>query len=268
MHDCAVFAVMNMLRTVLFFLWMWLLLFFTILLFIPLMLLSLPGLGSLKRGFVHMVTQSWARHLIASGGSRVEIRGEENIPRGRAVCVVANHQSNFDIPLLMAYLPFTPGFIAKKELARVPFFNSWIRTLNSVFIDRKDIRASVTALSRAADGVIGGKSMVLFPEGTRSRSGVPGRFHAAGPRTMAHKSVLFLPITIFNSREMFEKQKRIIPTKIRMEIHEPIQGSPENAKTVSARLRDTILNPLGLDPMGHSPQAPNNDEASDEPQPL
>ncbi|AHC15523.1 lysophospholipid acyltransferase family protein [Salinispira pacifica] len=236
---------MNMLRTVFFFTWMWLLLFFTILLFIPLILLSLPGLTGLKKTFVHMVTRSWARHLIATSGSNVEVRGLENVPRDRAVCVVSNHQSNFDIPLLMAYLPFPPGFIAKKELARVPFFSSWIRTLNSVFIDRKNIRASVTALSRAAGNVKEGHGMVLFPEGTRSRTGVPGRFHAAGPRTMAQQGITFLPVTIYNSREMFEKQMRIIPTKIRMEIHPPVEGSRENDHTITSLLKDIILTPLG-----------------------
>ena len=164
-------SMMNTLRTLAFFTWMWVVLFFSLLLLIPLNILGLLGMKQRQSRFIIKATKKWARHLIFTSGSGIQVSGRENIPQESGYCVVANHQSNFDIPLIMTILPDNAGFIGKYEMKKVPLLNSWMKALNCVFIKRDNIRQSIEGIKEAFDQVQDGKTMVLFPEGTRSRNG-------------------------------------------------------------------------------------------------
>lgn len=123
------------------------------------------------------IIHNWARRLLAAAGARVTVEGLENLPEGTAV-FVSNHQSYFDIPLALGYLGDPKGLVSKKEIDRIPFIRQWMRELGCVFLDRENLRASVSALGDASDRVAAGYSMVVFPEGTRSETGEVGEFKA------------------------------------------------------------------------------------------
>jgi 1-acyl-sn-glycerol-3-phosphate acyltransferase len=178
-------------HTVLFFAWMWSLLLASVVLLVPLGLLKILGLRKAAAGYVRGLTAFWARQHMLTSGSRIRVTGRENIPAEGAFCVIGNHQGNFDIPILMAKIPRTLGFIAKSELRSVPLISWWMRAIGCVFIDRKNIRAAVDALKAAVEQVKNGRSIVLFPEGTRSRSGEPAKIQFrrdphAGKRGHSH----------------------------------------------------------------------------------
>ena len=124
----------------------------------------------------HAVARKWARNAITANGSVIKVKGIENVPVSGGVLYVSNHQSNFDIPIFLGFVPRDKGFIAKIELLKVPVFRKWMKNLGCIFIDRKDARKSLTAISQAAVKLKEGHSLVIFPEGTRSSDGKLGRF--------------------------------------------------------------------------------------------
>jgi len=113
----------------------------------------------------------WARELLWAAGVRVRTRGTEQVPANRPVVYVGNHQSFFDILALMATVPGTMRFVAKKELAKVPLFGRALFAAGHIKIDRQNLTRAFDAYEAAAVAVRNGMSAVVFAEGTRSRTG-------------------------------------------------------------------------------------------------
>ncbi|MUV38667.1 1-acylglycerol-3-phosphate O-acyltransferase [Lentibacillus sp. JNUCC-1] len=110
-----------------------------------------------------------SRKVLAKTGTRVEVSGVSGIPEG-PVLFVANHQGLFDILAFLGFLDRPVGFIAKQEIKRLPVIPQWMDLIHCVFINRKDTRQSVKAIQQGTANLKEGHSMVVFPEGTRSRS--------------------------------------------------------------------------------------------------
>lgn len=168
------------------------------------------------------IAQKWAKSIISLTGSKVEVQGLENIPQGN-VLFISNHQGNFDIPLLIAYINKPKGFIAKIELKKVPIINWWMKKINCVFIDRDNIRQSAKAIKAGTELLKAGNSMVLFPEGTRSRSSVLGEFKPGGMRLAIRSGVPIVPVTINGSYKIFEQNGCLIkPAEVKITVSPPI----------------------------------------------
>ena len=149
-----------------------------------------------KEAYIYKVTSSWARFILKIAGAKVTVKGEENIPKDDTVLFVSNHQSNFDIPLLMAYINVPKGFIGKKELESWPFIGTWMKYIHCVFMDRDNLRKSAEAIVDGIKLLRSGYSMVIFPEGTRSK-GKPVDGFKAGSFKLATKSKrAIVPVTI------------------------------------------------------------------------
>jgi len=134
---------------------------------------------------VHKVAQKWARGILRLSGVEVEVRGAENILPDRPQIFMANHQSFFDIFIVLAFIPAQFRFIAKKELFRVPIFGSALRRYGTIEIDRQHHASAVRSIGEAARKIREGKSVVTFPEGTRSptaRSRISRRAFSTSPR--------------------------------------------------------------------------------------
>ena len=109
----------------------------------------------------------WGRALLWVGRISVQVEGLENLVPGQNYVFAANHRSNFDIYVLLAVLPGTFAFVAKKSLFRIPVFGQAIHRLGCVPVDRENIQQAIRSLNDAAARVRQGKSMLIFPEGTR-----------------------------------------------------------------------------------------------------
>ena len=168
---------------------------------------------------VDKIVKGWAGRLLRVSGCKVEVIGEENIPKGRNVLFVSNHQGNFDIPLLIKYLDKPKGFIAKKELGNLPMLSSWMKAMNCVFMDRDNPRESIRAIKEGTNLLKEGYSLVLFPEGTRSRDGKLGEFKAGGLRLATKSGVDIVPITINGTKDIMNKDSLIIrPAKVKITV--------------------------------------------------
>jgi len=133
-----------------------------------------------------------------------KIKTLKNIPKGVPIIVISNHQSLWDIPPLIWHLrKIHPKFVSKIELGRgIPSVSYNLRKGGAVLIDRKNPRQALTAMVKFADYINKNKrSAVIFPEGTRSRTGKPNRFQTKGLTLLLKKlpEAYVLPITINNS---------------------------------------------------------------------
>ena len=137
-------------------------------------------------------------------GTSFKIKTLKNIPKGVPVIVVSNHQSLWDIPPLIWHLrKLHPKFVSKIELGKgIPSVSYNLRHGGAALIDRKNPRQALTAMLKYADYLNENKrSAVIFPEGTRSKTGVPRKFHRKGLGLLIKKmpEAYVLPITINNS---------------------------------------------------------------------
>jgi len=207
-------------------------------------LLGFGGPGGLHAG------RTWARWILASTRVRVDVEGLENIAPGRSYVVMTNHQSAFDIAALAATLPLSWRFVAKRELTRIPFFGWGLLAAGHIVIDRRDNERSVRSLKRAAKKVRAGASVIVFPEGTRSRTGELGTFKSGGFHLAIEAGVPILPAAISGSRRITPpKSLRIESGNILVRYGKPI---PTEALTVDAReqLKEEVRRAIlaGLEP--------------------
>jgi len=181
---------------------------------------------------IHKIARLWARILLKLSGVKVEVLGVEHVLRDRPQIFMSNHQSGFDIFIVLAYIPGQFRWIAKKELFRIPVFSLAMKKAGYIEIDRQHRDQAMMSLNRAAQKIREGKSVMSFPEGTRSRDGQikpfkQGMFHLA-----LQAGVPIVPVTIVGASEIMPKRSlRIYPGKIRLIIGHPIDVQPYTPET-------------------------------------
>ncbi|KJR46439.1 1-acyl-sn-glycerol-3-phosphate acyltransferase [Desulfosporosinus sp. I2] len=196
----------------------------------------------------NQTAKKWAHALVKLAGVTVEIRGEENIPTEGSVLFVSNHQGNFDIPILLGYIDKPKAFIAKIELLKLPLIRTWMTHLKCVFMDRSDIRQSLKVINQAASHLKEGYSMVIFPEGTRSKSESLGEFKPGSLKLALKAGVPIVPIAICGSYKIMEQNGFIIkPAHVEITIFEPIATAgltKEQSLELPERVREIIKHGL------------------------
>ncbi|NBG87030.1 lysophospholipid acyltransferase family protein [Isachenkonia alkalipeptolytica] len=196
-----------------------------------------------KRNLVYKINRSLSKNIVRFSGCDLEIIGKENIP-DQAALYVSNHQSYMDIPLLVHVLDQPLGFVAKKELRKVPIIGKWIYFTESVFIDRKDIRQSLRAINDASKKIKDGHSMVIFPEGTRSKSSEMNPFKPGSLKIAEKAKSYVVPVTIIDSYKLYEGNKsRVRPAKVKIVISKPLPPQEKGQEKTSDNTV-TVLNTL------------------------
>jgi len=197
-----------------------LILTFPILLYVKMRKKSMAEPEFLK--LTEFIVRKWALIQVRTSGARFHISGAENIP-DEAVLFVSNHQSNFDIALFLALIAKPKGFIAKIEILKVPILRTWMKYINCVFLDRKNLRQSAKTILDGIKILKSGHSMVVFPEGTRSKGDAFGEFKAGSLKLATKSKVPIIPVTINGSYKIMEANKNWIkPADVYINIHPPI----------------------------------------------
>ena len=174
--------------------------------------------------YVNRVASKWALGNAKRSGGKFHFEGMENIPKDRAVVFVANHQGDFDIAVMLAFFNVPHGYIAKIEILKVPLLRDWMKNMQCVFIDRKNIRQTAKAIMEGVKILQNGHSLVLFPEGTRSKSDEMGEFKAASFKLATKAQVPIVPISISGTYKLMEANRRFIkPADVYIKIHPPIE---------------------------------------------
>ena len=137
-------------------------------------------------------------------GMKTVAEGKENISKDEAVLYVGNHLSLFDIIVLYPLMKKPTGFIAKKEINKVPILNILMRFVHCLFVDREDPRDGLKMVLNATELIKGGTSIFLFPEGTRSKDGEILDFKTGGFKIVEKTHCKVVPVRIDYEKEVFE----------------------------------------------------------------
>lgn len=157
-------------------------------------------------------------------GTKITVKGRENLPDdGRGVLYIGNHRSYLDILISYIFLPSCTGFVAKIEMLKVPILRQWMKNIGCVFLDRDDIKAGLKTILEAIDLVKSGKSIFIFPEGTRNKEeGTFLPFHGGSFKISTKSKCDIIPVSIVNSAAVFENQNRIKKAHVVIEYGKPI----------------------------------------------
>ena len=156
-------------------------------------------------------------------GVKLEVRGYDNIPKDRAVQFVGNHTSLYDIIVTYPLMKRPTGYIAKKEIRKIPFLSWWMYFVNCLFLDRKNAREGLKTVLKAADMLQNGISVFLFPEGTRSKDGKLMKFKEGGFKIATKAKAPIVPVGIQGTSDLFERQfPRIKSAKVVVTFGPPI----------------------------------------------
>ncbi len=202
------------------------------------------GFITSDENMVHRVANIWAKMLLAVANTKVDIIGAENVIMGKPQIFMANHQSDFDILIVLAHLQGQFRWIVKKELFQIPIFGRAMQSAGYIEIDREDREKAMMSLDKAATKIRDGKSVMSFPEGTRSKDGRIKPFKH-GMFYLAIKSgVPIVPISIIGAGEIMPKRSlRVKSGKVTMVIDEPIDTSGysiENRQELIDRVQNII----------------------------
>ena len=196
--------------------------------------------GRIQHWFAH----TWSRMILATGGIRVEISGQEHIDPAQAAVYAANHLSALDIPVLYAGLPTQFRILAKRELFSYPFMGWHLTRSGQIPIDSGDARASLRSLNHASDSLRKGMPLAIFPEGGRSRDGRLREF-MGGAFYMAIKAQApVVPVVLVGTYELLPMNSfHLRPGRVEMLIGEPISTKgmvPREMDKLSARVREVM----------------------------
>jgi 1-acyl-sn-glycerol-3-phosphate acyltransferase len=194
--------------------------------------------------------RNWARWILWTCRVDVTTEGNENIAPNGTYVVMTNHQSVFDIVAVAATLPVSWRFVAKRELTRIPFFGWGLLAAGHIVIDRGSNERSVRTLKRAAERVRAGTSVIVFPEGTRSKTGKLRAFKSGGFHLAIEAGVPVLPATISGSRRVTPpKSLRVESGPILIRYGKPIpteQITVDDRNQLKEEVRQAIR--AGFDP--------------------
>lgn len=174
------------------------------------------------------VIHEWAQKKLTITGSNFKVEGLENIPDENCI-FIANHQSDFDIALFLALLKKPHTFLYKKEMRKVPILVDWLDLIDGSIIDRESARNTMSEILKAIDNAKNGFSIVIFPEGTRSKSKKMAEFKDGAFKVAFKSKKPIVPVVINGTYKILEQNKMAIkPADVTMKFLKPI--STDNLK--------------------------------------
>lgn len=197
------------------------------------------------------IVQTVFKAVLWVGGVKVTFIGEENVPKDTPVLYIGNHRSFFDVPLTYPRCPIRTGYVAKKEMEKVPLLSTWMKRLHCLFLDRKDIKQGLKTILEAIEKVKSGISICIFPEGTRNKNEselemLP--FHEGSFKIATKAKCPIIPIAISNSANIWEAHfPKVKPTHVIVEYGKPIyvdELEKEDKKHLGAYTQNVILEML------------------------
>lgn len=175
----------------------------------------------------------WARITCWITPINVKVHGRKNIVRGRSYVIVANHQTDFDIFLLYAYLGLDFKWLMKKELRKIPFIGYASEKVGHIFVDRSSPLSAAHSLEEARRKLADGSSIMIFPEGERSYREEMLPFKRGAFKLALELNLPILPVTIVNSWRIKRPGfMNILPSRAALVIHPPINTSEYGGRPV------------------------------------
>lgn len=182
---------------------------------------------------VHAYAKKWADSILKSAGVTVKITGNTK-PLDEPVLYISNHEGNFDIPVMIQNLPQPFGFISKKEVEKIPFLSAWMEEMNCIYLDRSNRRASLQMIKDGINKLKEQHSLLIFPEGSRSKGRGIQEFKAGSFKLAKSAKVKIIPVAVYGTSKIMEanESNRMIPGEVFVHILDPIEPSIFEDKTM------------------------------------
>ena len=191
-----------------------------------------PRIGSYIGGVV------WSRFNAFITPMFVHVEGRQNIQKKTSYVVISNHMSLYDIFLIYGWLGIDIKWVMKKELRKIPGVGFGSRKVGHIFLDRSNRHAAVESLNEAKRKLVSGTSVVMFPEGTRSATGKMGTLKRGAFKLALDLGLPILPLTLVDTIKIMPTNTlNIMPGKVKMIIHEPIDIKKYTEETLPALMQ-------------------------------
>ncbi|MEE2758034.1 MAG: lysophospholipid acyltransferase family protein [Myxococcota bacterium] len=194
-----------------------------------------------KPRMIHQITRGVCRILLVCAGQRLVIRGRFPDVKSKAYIYVFNHNSMLDTFIMMAVLPEFTAAVGKKEQFSVPIWGAILRRFGAVPLDRRNREAAIASMDAIGRSFADGLSLLVSPEGTRSRTGELGTFKKGPFHLAVRHQVPVIPTVIhgaFNSKR--KGDWRIFPNRIQIEVCPPISPEPREYGEAVEGIRHTV----------------------------
>ncbi len=200
------------------------------------------------------VARAWARFLLWGSGVRVKVEGLEKIAPDGSYVFVSNHLSYMDTPVVLANIPVQFRFLAKSGLFKIPLLGTHLARAGHIPVPLGDARAAVKTMASAAQVIRErGVSLLIFPEGGRSRDGVLGEFKEGASYIAIRAGVPLVPIALTGTREVLPfGSGHVRSGSVTMRIGDPVptdQASLRDRGRITTELRDRISSMLEEQPI-------------------
>ena len=207
------------------------------------------GLFSNKTAFSRNVARHWARAILFLTGVKLNVAGWENIKNGNNYLFVSNHQSTFDIFVLMSVLNIPFSFISKSFYFKVPIIGNAMRRVGHIPLVRENIRSGIVALKLAAQKLKEGASVIIFPEGTRSEDGkiLPFKPGVIKITELTGRNTEILPITLIGTLDIQKKNELALHAgEVKVILGKPIlvtiKQTRQEKEIIAYNLEKTVRN--------------------------
>lgn len=203
-----------------------------------------------SKGTVQMrMARAWARTLLGVSGVRVRVEGLKHLDPDASYVFISNHLSYMDTPVALAHIPAQFRFLAKSGLFRIPLMGTHLSRAGHIPVPREDPRAAVKIMQLAAETIQRKKiSLLIFPEGGRSRDGVLRPFKEGGAYIAIRAGVPVVPLVMLGTREVLPYGCGVVKSgEVTLRILEPIETKHMTLKdrgVLTERLRNLIASEL------------------------
>ncbi len=198
----------------------------------------------------HRIARIWARSCVWLSGSRLTVRGAENLGKHPVAVYAANHTSYMDTPVVFSALPFQFRILAKKELWSMPFIGWYLNRSGQIPIDTENPRATLSSLGIGLKALRAGMPLFVFPEGSRTPNGDLQTFLSGAAFLAIRAQVPLIPIALSGVYDLLPMHTRhFYPGELVLCAGEPIETlgmTMRNADDLTYRLRSSIGQMLGL----------------------
>jgi 1-acyl-sn-glycerol-3-phosphate acyltransferase len=191
----------------------------------------------------NVVASLWGRMLTKAAFAKVEVIKKFSHDEGNENYVLmANHQSAFDIFILYGYLPFDFTFLSKKEVFQIPLFGLAMKVVDAIAVDRENKASLKKTIKDMENYIRRGRSLLIFPEGTRSEDGELLDFKKGGFLLAKKSNVKILPVTVINSNKILKKGSFLITpfVNVTMILNEPIPVENANLNELMEQVRGVM----------------------------
>lgn len=218
-------------------------LFYLVLVFVTVVLglaAIIVALIDRESGVILALERTWARILLHTARVKVAVMGRDRLDLGRPAIYMVNHQSYVDVFCLASFLPVPFRIVAKRELYRIPVFGQVLWAVGHVKVDRENREQAIASLQAAAREICERSiSLVVFPEGTRSRTGELGRYKKGGFHLALQAGYPIVPVAIRGSLPIWPKGRWTIrPGHVRITVGSPIGPCAYSAQSVEDLMQE------------------------------